>query len=29
VALMGLVVCLLSGTLALRKVWKAEPASLF
>ena len=29
VGLMGAMVCLVSGTLALRKVWKAEPASLF
>lgn len=29
VALMGVAVCLFSGILALRKVWKAEPASLF
>lgn len=29
VALLGTGVCLLSGALALRKVWKAEPASLF
>jgi putative ABC transport system permease protein len=29
VALLGLAVCLLSGGLALRKLWKAEPANLF
>lgn len=29
VALLGGLVCLASGSLALRKVWKAEPASLF
>ncbi|MCC6508573.1 MAG: FtsX-like permease family protein [Pirellulaceae bacterium] len=29
VGLMGIMVCLVSGTLALRKIWKAEPASLF
>lgn len=29
VALLGIAVCLVSGGLALRKVWKAEPASLF
>lgn len=29
VGLLGIVVCLVSGTLALRKLWKAEPASLF
>ncbi len=29
VGLLGMVVCLVSGTLALRKLWKAEPASLF
>ncbi len=29
VALLGMTVCLVSGTLALRKLWKAEPANLF
>lgn len=29
VAFLGMAVCLVSGTLALRKLWKAEPASLF
>ena len=29
VGMLGTVVCLVSGTLALRKLWKAEPASLF
>lgn len=29
VCLLGLVMCCLSGLLALRKLWKAEPASLF
>ncbi len=29
VGLLGAIVCLVSGTLALRKLWKAEPASLF
>ncbi len=29
VAVLGLIVCLSSGTLALSKIWKAEPASLF
>ena len=29
VALLGVAVCVISGSLALTKVWKAEPASLF
>jgi putative ABC transport system permease protein len=29
VALLGIAVCIISGSLALLKVWKAEPASLF
>lgn len=29
VGMLGMAVCLASGTLALRKLWKAEPASLF
>lgn len=29
VALLGIVMCLVSGFLALRKLWKAEPANLF
>jgi putative ABC transport system permease protein len=29
VCLLGLVMCCLSGLLALRKLWKAEPANLF
>jgi putative ABC transport system permease protein len=29
VGLLGMIVCLVSGTLALRKLWKAEPANLF
>ena len=29
VAVLGVAVCVVSGSLALRKIWKAEPASLF
>ena len=29
VAMLGVAVCVVSGSLALRKIWKAEPASLF